>query len=142
MQRWAWVTSVKDRLDEQVSNAAGFVGRPDDTEVDAEGHVSPYWVLHVGAGTPGVESDLAQTAIDAGMWAQVTCVAAFDRDVFALVDRVHTALYRWTPPVPGAVAEMLKPPPGFDPGPPRLDQNVKPNRLWVPLQYAGALTYS
>lgn len=102
---------------------------------DTDGHIKPYGVLYASPGTPGLEQDLADTTEDLDWLIQVTCVGAFTADLDALLDRTHGLLYRWAPTVAGVACGRLKPPPGFDPGPQRVDDSVTPVRLYVPLQY-------
>jgi hypothetical protein len=124
-----------------VANATGFTAEPVDPPVmNTQGHVAPYWVLHVGIGGPTSEQDLGESVIDLDVWLQVTCVGAFPDDVTALASRVDEALYRWIPSITGLVNGPLKPPTGFTPGPPLVDADVTPHRLFVPLQYAFTTT--
>jgi hypothetical protein len=108
--------------------------------LDTDGHVQRYWVLHPFAGLPPAEQDLAETGVDLEWTFQLTVAAGFPRDVHALATDVDELLYRWTPTVDGYVCGRLVPPPGFDPGPPRPDLDVKPHRFWLPLQYRTTIT--
>jgi hypothetical protein len=97
--------------------------------------VGPYAVLYPFPGNPGPGGDLAGTADDLDYTFQVTCAAGFSADCEALVDRVTHLLFRWTPTVAGIVLGQLLPPPGYDPGPVRIDRTIAPPRFSVPLQY-------
>lgn len=134
------VAAVMARLN-AVPNAVGYETQPINVPTtDAAGHVAPYWVLHTSTGTPSPEQDVAETAVDLDWWIQITCAGAFPADVTALVTRIDAALYRWEPAVTGFVCGRLVPPPGFDPGPLRLDRDVQPYRPFTVLQYQTRIT--
>jgi hypothetical protein len=97
--------------------------------------VGPYVVLYPFPGHPGPGGDLGGTADDLDYTCQVTCAAGYAPDCEHLVDRVHQLLYKWTPSVAGIVLGQLNPPPGYDPGPVRIDRTISPPRFSVPLQY-------
>jgi hypothetical protein len=97
--------------------------------------VGPYDILYPFPGNPGPGGDLAGAADDLDYTCQVTCAAGFSDDCEALVDRVTHLLFRWTPTVAGIVLGQLLPPPGYDPGPVRIDRTIAPPRFSVSLQY-------
>lgn len=97
--------------------------------------VRPYFVFFPSPGTPGSEVDLADTHVDLQLNLQVTAAGGDVADVLALVDRIHDALFRWAPTVPGVVCGPLRYPFGWNPGPVRTDRDFVPARLYVPLQY-------
>lgn len=142
IDRRALAAAVKARLD-TVTNATHWLGEPTDplpTIAGSDGRVQPYTILWAGAGTPTLEQDAADTAVDLDWLIQVTCAGGYVDDVLALVTRVDAALYRWAPTVDGLVCGPLRPPTGFDPGPVRLDRDVTPHRPFVPLQYRSTIT--
>jgi hypothetical protein len=97
--------------------------------------VGPYIVLYPFPGKPGPGGDLGGVSDDLDWTGQVTCAAGFETDCEHLVDRVHALLFRATPTVAGIVLGQLVPPPGYDPGPVRIDRTISPPRFSVPLQY-------
>lgn len=97
--------------------------------------VAPYGVLYPFPGNPGPGGDLGDVSDDLDVTWQVTVAAGFGPDCERAVDRVHQSLYLWTPTVTGVVLGALKPPPGYDPGPVRVDRTIAPPRFSVPLQY-------
>lgn len=97
--------------------------------------VGPYIVLYPFPANPGPGGDLAGVSDDLDYTCQVTCAAGFSADCEYLVDRTHTLMYRWTPTVAGIVLGQFIPPPGYDPGPVRIDRTIAPPRFSVPLQY-------
>lgn len=102
---------------------------------DPSGRVAPYAVLYTGAGTRGLDHDVADAHDDLDWSFQVTCAAGYETDCGYLIDRVDGLFYRWAPTVPGLAFGRAKPPLGYDPGPIRRDETVTPVRFWVPLQY-------
>lgn len=102
---------------------------------DPAGRVAPYVVLFGGVGNPDVEPDVARTVDELDWSVHLLCVSAFLDDCLDLVDRVHSWLHRWEPVHAGVAVGHLVPPPGYDPGPPRPLQTVKPIRFESPLQY-------
>lgn len=110
-------------------------GRP-----DASGRVAPYVVLWPGAGRPSAEQDAADSRADLEWPFQLTCVAGYSADCERLVDRVDALIYRWAPTLAGFGFGSCKPPLGFDPGPIRKDEQVKPPRFYLPLQYVLPVT--
>lgn len=134
--------AVHDRL-ATVSNVTLYRGEVTGTVAtipDSGGRVKPYLVEYFSPGTPSADQDLGDEHEDLDWLIQVTCVAGYDVDLFALIDRVDDALYRWAPVIAGVQCSGLKPPLGFDPGPIRRDPDVTPNRLYVPLQYRTLAT--
>lgn len=139
------IKAVEDRLAAQLPVTSpvtkGYLSEPVDVPtLDADKHVQRYWVLHPFGGPPHPDYDLAETTVDLDWTFQVTVAAGFARDVYALATLVDAALYRWSPAVAGYVCGLLRPPPGFDPGPARTDETVKPHRFWMPLQYRTTIT--
>lgn len=139
------ITAVETRLGAQLPTTdpptTGHLSEPVDVPtLDTDGHVQRYWVLHPFGGSPSLERDLAEAGVDLLWTFQVTVAAGFARDVYALATRIDEALYRWSPSVSGYVCGLLRPPPGFEPGPARKDTSVKPHRFWLPLQYQTTIT--
>lgn len=97
--------------------------------------VAPYGVLYPFPGHPGPGGDLAGQSDDLDYTFQVTVAAGFSADCERAVDRTHQLLFRWTPTIAGIVLGQLVPPPGYDPGPVRIDRTISPPRFSVPLQY-------
>lgn len=102
---------------------------------DPEGRVSSYVVLYPFGPKPTSETDLADQTKDMDYSMQVTCVAGYSPDAEYLWDRVHALIYRWSPTVTGVAFGGFRPPTGYQPGPLRRNEVVKPPRFWVPLQY-------
>ncbi|WP_193613160.1 hypothetical protein [Nocardioides lijunqiniae] len=103
---------------------------------DPSGRVRSYAVVYPGAGTPNGDVDLGDSSADLDWSVQVTVAAGFTDDVLDAADFVHDRLHRWRPTgLTGVHADGLIPPPGFDPGPVRVDRDLKPHRFWLPLQY-------
>jgi hypothetical protein len=137
-----FVKAVETRLS-TLTSASGYLGEAGDVpRLDSAGHVGRYWVLHPFAGTPFTDADLAETYVDIDWTFQLTLAAGFARDVVGLLDVVRPLFHRWAPAVDGYVAGFCEPPPGFDPGPVRLDRDVKPFRPFLPLQYRTTITRS
>lgn len=97
--------------------------------------VGPYVVLYPFPGKQGPSGDLALASVDADYGCQVTCAAGYSADCENLVDRTHPLLYGWSPTIDGLAFGRLQPPPGYDPGPVRIDRTIAPPRFSVPLQY-------
>jgi hypothetical protein len=103
---------------------------------DSSGRVAPYAVLYVLGGSPNVEPDLADSNDDLATGIQVTVAAGYEEDALHAVDRVHAHLFRWIPDLgPDVMSDRLRPPTGFDPGPVRRDDQVRPPRFYLPLLY-------
>ncbi|MEV5001943.1 hypothetical protein [Nocardioides sp. LML1-1-1.1] len=102
---------------------------------DPSGRIAPYLVLDGGVGNPFVEPDVADTADELDWTLHALCVAGHVEDCYHLVDRVHARLFRAELTHDDVVVGRLAPPPGYDPGPPRRIDTVKPVRFEVPLQY-------
>ena len=106
---------------------------------DPSGRVAPYLIQFSGVGTPYVngERDLADAHEDLTAVHQITCVAGFEDDCLQVADRVHHLMFRWSPTVPGLAFGRMTPPPGYDPGQPRRNDQLRgrPPRYSVPLQY-------
>jgi hypothetical protein len=102
--------------------------------------VAPYVVLFDGTGTVNLEPDLAYRNEDLAWTPQITIAAGFSPDCVQLVDRVCAWVYRWSPVLEGVAAGLLEPPPGFDPGPVRIDRTVSPPRFFVPTQWRVDVT--
>lgn len=102
--------------------------------------VAPYAVLYPFPGKPGPGGDLAGVSDDLDYGCQVTVAAGFVRDCEAAVDAVHQKLYRLSLTVAGVVFGQLIPPPGYDPGPIRVDRSISPPRSSLPLQYRCVAT--
>lgn len=141
-----YVAAVEARLRQGLPvttpETKGYIDEPADVpRLDpATGRVQRYWVLHPFFGRPADEQDLAETGVDRDWTLQVTVAAGFKRDCLALATLVDDLLYRWAPVVAGHTAGELRPPPGFDPGPARVDESVNPSRFWLPLQYRTTIT--
>jgi hypothetical protein len=102
---------------------------------DGSGRVAPYVVHYPFPGKPGPGGDLAGESDDLEYTTQVSCAAGYVQDCEYLVDRVHQLMFRWTPSVAGVVLGQFVPPPGYDPGPVRVDRTISPPRSSLPLQY-------
>lgn len=118
----------------------GTLGGEPQPKSKSDQRVRPYFIVFPGAGTPGPENDVGDSLIDLATAFQVTVAGGDIDDVLALTDRVHELLFRWAPGVLGTAPDFftagpLRVPPGYDPGPVRTDTGVKPQRLYVPLQY-------
>lgn len=141
-----WVDAIMARLHSVIPSTgpaatSGYLSTPVDVPtISDQGHVARYWVLHPFGGTPHFEQDLADRSVDLDATFQITCAAGFPRDAIALATDVHAALYRWTPTIANHTCGPLKPPDGYEPGPPRPDKDFKPYRFWVPLQYRTTIT--
>jgi hypothetical protein len=108
---------------------------------DPSGRVAPYAVVYVLGGSPDIEPDLGDANDDLATGIQVTVAAGYEEDALATIDRIHAHLYRWTPNLgSGVIAGRMRPPPGFDPGPVRRDDQPKPPRFWLPLLYTLTAT--
>lgn len=107
--------------------------------VDSD-RVAPYAVLYPFPANPGPGGDLANAADDLDYTCQVTVAAGFAQDCEATADRVHAKMYLFTPTVAGVVLGQLVPPPGYDPGPIRVDRTITPPRSSLPLQYRCVAT--
>lgn len=131
-----------------ISNAAPYLSEPinvplkldGDGDPNTDGLVVPYFVIHPFVGTRDLEVNLADTSEDMSWPFQVTVASSDPEDVLPLVDRVMAAYYRWTPAVAGLVCGPCKPPPGYEPGPPRPDRDYTPHRFFVPLQFVTTIT--
>lgn len=126
-----------------VTNASVWLGEPNlplPLVPGSDGRVKPYVILWPSPGTPADERDVADTAVDLDWTIQLTCAAGTLDDLQGLVSRVDAAFYRWQPVIDGLVCGPFKPPPGFDPGPARLDRDFTPHRPYVPLQYRTTVT--
>lgn len=110
------------------------------TVVPENGRVQSYIVLYPFGRAAGPDGDLGDQATDLTYTCQIQCVAGFETDCEYLVDQVDGLMNRWTPAVAGLVFGRFKPPVGYDPGPVRRDDTVKPVRFWVPLQYRITVT--
>lgn len=99
------------------------------------GRVKSYVVYYPFGPSDGPDANVGDTVTDLTYTCQITCVAGFEADCEYLVDQVAGLMNRWTPTVAGLVFGRFRPPPGYDPGPVRRDDTVKPVRFWVPLQY-------
>lgn len=111
-----------------------------DSAPDPSGRVGPYVVHYTGVGSPGIEVDLAEGGDDL-LWSPLLHVSGpYDGDAAQTYDRVHAALYRWQPVLAGFAFGLMKPPPGYDPGPLRRDDKIQPPRFWTPMQMQVAVT--
>lgn len=139
-----FITAVQTRLGGLPTTTPptkGYVSEPVDVPaLGRQGEVQRYWVLHPFPGTPGTELDLADTVVDSDWTFQITAAAGFALDAVAIAEDIHALLYRWIPTVAGYVCGPIKPPPGYDPGPPRKDESIKPHRFFTPLQYRTTIT--
>lgn len=136
-----FVKAIETRLTTGLPTVHGYLGEAGDVpRIDSVGHVQRYWVLHPTPGTPVTDQDLAGISVDIDWTFQLTLAAGFNRDVIGLLDDLKPLFHRWAPTVAGYVCSWLEPPLGFDPGPPRLDRDVKPYRPFLPLQYRTTIT--
>lgn len=129
-----------------VTNAAGFygqVGRGLDGTLGGEPQpksatdprVAPYFVFYPGPGGDGPDLEAAQLDDDITQGFSITAAAGDVEDLLALVDRITTRIYLWTPTVAGHVCGRITYPLGFQPGAHLVDRQFDPHRLYVPLQY-------
>lgn len=108
---------------------------------DPARRVAPFIVHFDGAGVPVLpgQADVADRHNDLGQIHMFHCVAGYETDCTHLVGRLRALLFRWTPTATGELAGMafgrMRPPPGYDPGPVRLNDSVTPPRFWLPQQY-------
>jgi hypothetical protein len=130
------------RYDGEIPDPAPLLTIPGSSTPDPSGRVAPYVVSFGGIGRPVVEPDVAQTMVELDWPVHLICVAGFRDDVLALVDRVHSWLFRWSPVINGVAVGHLEPPLGYEPPPPRRIDAVQPVRFEVPLQYRLAVTAS
>jgi hypothetical protein len=134
-------TRLKGGLPTTSPPTKGYLSEPVDVpRLGGSGHVQRYWVLHPFAGTSVTDQDFAGISVDIDWTFQLTLAAGYSRDVYALVDLVRSLFHRWAPEVEGYVCGELRPPPGFDPGPVRLDRDVEPYRPYLPLQFRTTIT--
>lgn len=106
----------------------------------AAGLIAPYVVLFSGVGSDDLEVALSRCDEQLRWTPQTTIAAGTEADCLQSVDRVSAWLRDWQPVLAGVSSGLLIQPPGFDPGPVRPDQNVKPVRWFVPLQWQLDLT--
>jgi hypothetical protein len=97
--------------------------------------VNRYAVIHPFGRTGGPDPNLGDATGDLTYGFQINCVAGFEADCEFLVDQVDALFNRWIPTVVGLVFGAFRPPPGYQPGAIRPNDNVKPPRFWLPLQY-------
>lgn len=102
---------------------------------DYGGRVGPYVIHYLSAGTPMPEEDVAAAHVDLRLTIMLTYVAGYSSDLEALLDRCQPWVYRWAPALPGLGVGHLSVPPGYDPGPARINEDVRPPRFWTPFQY-------
>lgn len=141
------MAAIQARAD-TISNASKYLSEPVGVPLklnagglpNTDGLVVPYLVIHPFVGTRDVELNLSDTSEDLSWSFQVTVASSDPEDVLPLVDRVMAAFYRWTPTVSGLVCGPVKPPPGYEPGPPRPDRDYTPHRFFVPLQFVTTIT--
>lgn len=107
---------------------------------DPARRVAPYVVLYSGVGSPDLEPDLEGGNVDLSWPVHLIVGAGFEPDLLNTVDRIHAWVHGWQPIVAGLVCGQLRPPSGFDPGPPRHNTQVSPSRWWTPLQYVVPVT--
>lgn len=143
-----------DVIFERVSSLSGvmaFRGQvPPDEELpliqgddgpDPSGRVAPFIVQFDNPGSPVIEGqgDVADRHDDLRQTFVFHCVAGYDTDCTFLAGRLRQLMYRWTPPLGGDLAGLafgrMRPPPGYDAGSPRPNNNVSPPRFWLPQQY-------
>lgn len=97
--------------------------------------VRAYFVLYPGPGGPGPDADLADENVDLTISLPVTAVAGDVEDLLALVDRITGRVLRWTPTIPGLACGRVRFPVGYEPGPLLVDDQMKPERLYVRLPF-------
>lgn len=109
---------------------------------DPSGRIAPYVAFFPSAGRAGIddEFDLANVHEDLVWTVQLLCAAGYAADLDALIDRVWAAIFRWTPVSDGLAFGAMEPPPGYDPGPMRRNDNVTPPRFWTPMQFQLPVT--
>lgn len=118
-----------------------YIGKPTKVPLIAGTEsVQRYTVFYPFFGNPSLEQDLARATRDVDWLLQVSCFAHTFLDCFALARDIDALLHGWTPAVAGYSAGPLRPPEGYDPGPPREDDSVKPSRWLLPLQYRTRIT--
>lgn len=113
---------------------------PPKLPADEEGRVAAYAVIYPFGPTPGPEVDLGDVGVDLVYTFQATLVAGYRTDLEWLVDRFNALFFRWTPAVDGLACGPFKPPVGYQPGPIRRNDQVRPPRFRLPLQYRTTVT--
>lgn len=127
-------------FDGEIPDPPPLLTIPGTSTPDPSGRVAPYVVHFGGIGRPIVETDVAETVDELDWPLHLLCVAGFRDDVLALVDRMHSWLFRWSPDIDGVAVGSLEPPLGYEPPPPRRIDTVQPIRFEVPLQYRLTIT--
>lgn len=138
ISRKALLDAVMARLESEVVGVAVYRGMVDGaaaTVVGSNGRVRRYVTLWPSPGTPGTENDLGDSIVDVDWLIQVTCVAAEVDDTLQTAGDVHQVLFRWAPVITGVVTGGFRVPPGYDPGPIRVDTDMTPARYYLPLQF-------
>lgn len=124
------VTVYRDRASERPPVLADALGTP-----DSMGRIAPYVVVYPGAGSPEPgDADLGDGHVDLLYTCQLTLAAASGEDLDHLLDVVTPLVYRWHPTLTGVNTSGFRPPPGYDPGAHRRDDQVEPPRYWTPMQ--------
>lgn len=99
---------------------------------DQAGRVAPYAVTYTGGGILDPNPSLDGNPADLLWGAQVTFAAGYRADLEDLLDRALPVLRAWAPVISGVQFGRMRPPAGFDPGPIRRDDAVRPPRFYLP----------
>lgn len=105
---------------------------------DPSGRVAPYAVVWGATGRPDPNPNLGATSGgtartgDSILSGQITFAAGYLNDLLAVLDEVIPLLQLWVPTIDGLECGPLRQQPGFDAGPPRLDERVRPPRWMSP----------
>lgn len=115
-----------------------FVGFPENVpwKTDRSG-VKKYVVLFPTAGRAAAGGeDLAGSAENLDWGIQLLVAGATENDVLFTYDWLDRTLKRWSPPgLVGINTDGFRAPDGYDPGPVRVFDQVKPARRELPAQY-------
>lgn len=134
-----------------VPNALGYYGQIGRPLVDGpavpdpppksptDPRVQPYLILFPGAGTDGPDIPVCGAGEDVSLDFRVQTVGGDIEDALDLADRVDAVLLGWVPALAGVVCGPVRRLPGSRP-PLLTDVTVRPERLYLPLQYAFTAT--
>lgn len=116
-----------------------YSGLPADVPMKSDrSGIKKYVVLYPTAGRRRPDGeDLAGVAENLDWGIQLLVAGATENDVLSAYDWLDRTLRRWRPPGldPSVNTDGFVPPPGYDPGPVRVFDQVKPARRELPAQY-------
>lgn len=117
----------------------GVTGTPADPPVKDQANgdlrVKPYFVLYPSAGSGGPDPDLGDTTTGLTQPLPVTAVAGDVEDLLALCDRIVARFDTWRPTLTGVAFDRVRFPLGYEPGPYLIDDQFKPERLYIRLPF-------